>query len=139
MDTLTKIPLKVTIQWPPRELNPNTHCHWRVKAKTGKNYKRDVFYLCKLAGFTKLDNYEKLHVWLDFFPPSNHKIDQDNALASCKHMLDGIAEALGVDDSKFVLHPFFHEEIGGKVVVQITTYLADSDIDILERGDKNDD
>jgi len=111
--------MQVIVPYPPRELNPNSHCHWRVKAKVGKNYKRDVFYLCRLVGFTALEKCEKLHVWLDFFPPNKHDRDQDNALASCKHMLDGIAEALKIDDQHFVLHPFFHDEIGGKVVVNI--------------------
>jgi crossover junction endodeoxyribonuclease RusA len=114
------MPTSVTLPWPPPELSPNGRCHWRVKAKAGKKYKSDVFYLCKAAGLEMPDEAQKLHVWLDFFPPDKRCRDEDNAYHSAKFLLDGLAEALGINDKHFVLHPFFHhDEIGGKIVVNV--------------------
>lgn len=36
-----------------------------------------------------------------FVPPSGHRRDLDNCLAAAKPALDGVALALGVDDSRF--------------------------------------
>lgn len=40
---------------------------------------------------------------MDFLPPDRRRRDMDNLLASCKGLLDGIADALGVDDSRFAI------------------------------------
>ena len=40
---------------------------------------------------------------IEFAPPSRRRIDLDNCIASCKAYFDGIADALGVDDSTFRL------------------------------------
>jgi len=113
----------VEIPWPPSFLSPNSRCHWRTKASVGKKYKRDCFYLCKEAGFTKLELPvgEKVHVFMDYYQPSRHENDQDNMQASAKFLLDAIAEALGINDNRFVLHPFFTDALGGKIVVRIAT------------------
>lgn len=38
---------------------------------------------------------------IEFLPPDRRRRDADNLLASCKGLLDGIADALAIDDSKF--------------------------------------
>lgn len=64
----------------------------------------------------------RLHLWIDFYPPDKRRRDDDGLLASFKPHRDGIADALHIDDSRFVSHPFLHDETfpGGRVVVQIT-------------------
>jgi crossover junction endodeoxyribonuclease RusA len=44
-----------------------------------------------------------LRVSLDFRPPDRRRRDLDNLLASMKAGLDGLADALGVDDSRWRL------------------------------------
>ncbi len=39
---------------------------------------------------------------IEFFPPDKRRRDDDNMLASFKAGRDGVADALGVDDNKFV-------------------------------------
>lgn len=36
-----------------------------------------------------------------FIPPDNRPRDIDNLLASCKELIDGIAQGLGVNDKQF--------------------------------------
>jgi len=60
-------------------------------------------------------------VVLTFSPPDKRRYDDDNLIARCKAYLDGIADALGVDDSRFRLgKPVRAESIkGGNVRVEI--------------------
>jgi crossover junction endodeoxyribonuclease RusA len=36
-----------------------------------------------------------------FLPPDNHRRDLDNMIASFKAGLDGLSDAIGIDDSEF--------------------------------------
>jgi hypothetical protein len=42
-------------------------------------------------------------------------------LSRCKAYLDGIADALNVNDNRFICHPFIKNELGGKVIIRITS------------------
>jgi crossover junction endodeoxyribonuclease RusA len=44
-----------------------------------------------------------LRVTLKIYPPDKRRRDWDNIVASLKSGLDGIADALGIDDSRFRL------------------------------------
>ena len=63
---------------------------------------------------------ERIRVRLTFKPPNNNKHDIDGCLSANKHALDGVADALQVDDSRFELELHKGEKIkGGMVVVEI--------------------
>ena len=111
---------KVTLPWPPRELSPNARVHWRKKSPITKAYKHACWALCKEAGMIAPASEGRLHLWLDFFPPDRRHRDDDNMIASFKAGRDGLALALGIDDKRFVCHPFVSEQIGGMVKVKIT-------------------
>lgn len=112
---------KITLPWPPKQLSPNARVHWAQKARAAKKYKKDCFILTKQAE-VELPKTDKLHLFVDFYQPDNRKRDQDNIEASMKAGYDGIADALGVNDSRFVIHPFVRDEIikGGMVIITIT-------------------
>ena len=64
----------------------------------------------------------KIGVQLTFYPPDHRQRDEDNQLAAMKSALDGVADALGINDKKFhILEPIFKKEAtkGGKVVVTL--------------------
>lgn len=44
----------------------------------------------------------KMVLSIEFCPPDKRRRDDDNMLASFKSGRDGVADALGVDDNKFV-------------------------------------
>lgn len=114
----------VTLPWPPKELSPNARTHWRAKAPITKAYKNACWALCKEAGLL-IKPYSteggRLHLWLDFYPPDRRARDDDNMVASFKAGRDGIALALGIDDARFVCHPFVSDQIGGYIKARITT------------------
>jgi crossover junction endodeoxyribonuclease RusA len=110
--------MQVTLPYPPRELSPNSRCHWRVKARVGKDYKRTVFYLCREANLS-VEGNEKVHLALHFYPPDNRRRDLDNCVSSLKWGLDALAEALKINDERFVIHPALFIRTGGEVVVKI--------------------
>lgn len=64
----------------------------------------------------------RLHLWMDFYAPDRRRRDDDGLLASMKAARDGIADALAIDDARFVSHPMIRDEVcrGGKVVVRLT-------------------
>jgi crossover junction endodeoxyribonuclease RusA len=112
---------EVILNWPPKQLSPNGRYCWQVKAKVGKKYKHEVYYLCKASGLVNPGG-EKVHLSVNFYPPSRHIFDQDNCIASVKLALDSIAEYLCMNDCDFILSWFYHgynADFKGKVVVKI--------------------
>src|SRR3546814_1588637 len=58
---------------------------------------------------------------IEFYPPDARRRDLDNMLASVKHAIDGIAEAIGVDDSRFSYSIARRAPIkGGRVSIVVT-------------------
>ena len=95
----------IVLPWPPKELSPNARVHRMVKAKRTKAYREACYWITKEA-VGKLANYEpdsksKWHLSILFVPPNRQRRDLDNMFASIKGGLDGLADALGIDDSWF--------------------------------------
>ena len=112
--------VKILLPWPPRELWPNSRVHWRRKAEAVKMYRNLAHWSAVAlsgAGPTPPANA----VTLTFNPPDRIKRDMDNMLAAMKAGLDGIAGALGVDDSKWSIIIRKGDVVkGGQVVVEVT-------------------
>lgn len=131
--------LEITLPWPPRALNPNSRGHWSKKAKAAEMYR----YSCKIISLETIQaqKYDakalhalvvgghELHVSLDYYPPNRRARDDDNIIAAFKSGRDGLADALGIDDCNFRIHPFLHrDEVvnGGEVRVGITLKRAEA-------------
>jgi crossover junction endodeoxyribonuclease RusA len=111
---------EITLPWPPKDLSPNSRVHWARKSKAAKTYRALCNIITKQSG-AKVDWDGVIHVWMDFYPPDKRRRDDDNMIGSFKSGRDGMAEALGVDDKRFRIHPWVKDEIGGKVVVSLTS------------------
>jgi crossover junction endodeoxyribonuclease RusA len=112
---------RITLPWPPKILSPNARVHWAQKSKAAKAYRAVCWALCKEAGLVAAVTTGRLHLWLDFYAPDKRRRDDDNMIASFKAGRDGIADALGVDDHRFICHTFVRDEIGGMVKFVVTT------------------
>lgn len=112
--------MEITLPWPPAILNPNKRVHWSVKAKAAKAYRKACYALCLEAGLRSIPWEGDIHLWADFYPPDRRHRDDDNAFSSFKNGRDGMADALGVNDRRFRIHPYMKEEIGGMVKIRIT-------------------
>lgn len=110
--------VRLTLPWPPKELSPNARQHWSTLAKAKKEYRAACAWTAREQGARRIEA-EKLHLALVFYPPSRRAFDLDNALARMKSGLDGLADVLGVDDSRWSLEIRRAEEIGGYVKVQV--------------------
>ena len=112
----------VTLPWPPRDLSPNARVHWSRKSRAAKKFRAACFYLAKLDRLA-VDWEGDIIVSVTFRPPAGsngRRHDQDNCVASCKSGLDGLADALKVNDKRFRLVPAMGEPVkGGQVYVSI--------------------
>ena len=111
------------LPWPDRVLHPNARVHWAKRSKATKAARAGAHLLALEAGWHRIAWPEgRLHLWFDFYPPDRRRRDDDGLLASMKAARDGIADALGIDDTRFVSHPRLRDEVrpGGEVHVRIT-------------------
>lgn len=110
----------VTLPWPPSALSPNARGHWGIKARHAKKYRRDARILCLAQGLRAL-SAEALSLRITFNPPDRRARDIDNMIASAKAGLDGLADATGVDDSRWSITTRKGEPVkGGAVVIEVT-------------------
>lgn len=97
--------IEIKLPWPPTVLSPNTRSHWTEIATAKKKYRAD----CQLSTRAQLEvkcnsvlPYSgDLDLVLEFHPPSARKYDRDNLLARLKAGLDGMCDALSIDDARF--------------------------------------
>ena len=110
----------ITLPWPPSTLSPNARGHWSIKSRHAKRYRRDSRVLCMAQGLRQM-TAETLSLRITFNPPDRRARDLDNMLASTKSGLDGIADATGVDDSRWTLSLTKGEPVkGGAVVIEVS-------------------
>lgn len=116
---------ELILPWPDRALHPNGRVHWSRRAKQAKWAKSHGFVTAHNAGWRGYLPEGPIHVWIDGYPPDKRRRDADGLLSSLKASLDGIADAMGVDDRRFVPHPRIWDEVrkGGEVRVRITSEL----------------
>lgn len=110
---------EVTFGWPPRECSPNWRGHWSKRAKAAKQYKHSCFVLAKEAKLA-VDWEGPVYLWIKFNPPSRRTHDIDNCIAQIKNGIDGLALALGVNDSRFKIAPWISDHVAGSVVVRLS-------------------
>lgn len=114
---------EVELPWPSPTLSPNARPHWALLAKTKKAYRARCWVLGLQAGLGHVADLKAapaaVLVHLDFYPPDRRARDWDNLVASMKSGLDGLADAMGVDDSRWRLSFELCDETatGGRVVV----------------------
>lgn len=111
------------LPWPPKVLSPNARAHWATKSKAAKAYRSACFLLCVQAGLVVPADRALLS--LEFIPPDRRRRDDDNCVAAFKSGRDGVAQALGIDDSRFVTQLQISNETikGGAVRVRISDYV----------------
>lgn len=100
--------LHIVLAWPDSVLSPNARCHWAVKRKAVRAARRTAAFetILKRNG-RRAAPVGPISYRCSFFPPDRRARDEDNLLASMKASLDGIAEALRVNDKCFhILEPF---------------------------------
>lgn len=117
--------MRIELPWPDPRLNPNRSkgAHWTVTSKLRAQQKAAAralsLHAIRTTGYTPPSG--ALALTLTFVQPDKRARDRDNLLAASKGLLDGLSQALGVDDQHF--DPVtIRREYGakpGKVVVEV--------------------
>lgn len=97
-------PWRVDLPWPHPSLSPNAHVGWRTKHRHRHSYRHTCSWSCVDQKIRKIEA-ESIKATIIFSPPDARRRDVDNMLASIKAAIDAVAEAIGVDDSKWSIEP----------------------------------
>lgn len=92
------------LPWPHKNLSPNARVHWRRRAELVAKAREDAYWRALEVPAVErkpLSDAQALKLTLIFFNPTGRvRTDQDNSLAACKSLLDGIFLAIKTDDSR---------------------------------------
>jgi hypothetical protein len=93
----------ISLPFPHASLFPNRRAgkHWGATHAEKVTAREDAFYAAKQAQGGFVDDGKPIPVSIVFCAPDNRRRDLDGCLSAMKPALDGIAAALGVDDSRF--------------------------------------
>ena len=122
--------LHIRLDWPDMSLMPNRKNgrHWSGVHVKKTKAKRDAHFLTVVALATHtLIPAERLALRITFASPDKRRRDVDNLLACIKPQLDGVAQALGVDDSLFrpiTLDDTHDPQRRGYIDIEISAYEA---------------
>lgn len=99
----------VVLPLPDKRLSPNARVHYHTLATAKRKAKADALIATMAAvnGGMREERHRRagtgpIAVGIFYYPPTRRNRDFDNALSSLKASLDGIAEALAVNDSRFL-------------------------------------
>ncbi len=95
----------ITLPLPSSKLSPNARLHWAVKSREVRKHRT----LANATAWKELGVKSGLRFAsyvLCFYWPDKRKRDADGAGSRCKAYLDGIADAIGQDDSEWQLTEF---------------------------------
>jgi crossover junction endodeoxyribonuclease RusA len=113
--------MMIELPWPSSELSQNARTHHAVKARAVKKARNDAFWLAKACNDGSVQCADSLKVTFEFCPPDYRKRDLDNCFGALKAARDGIADAIGVDDSKWHKITILRGPVekGGRVIVTL--------------------
>lgn len=116
--------MKVVLPWPPKELSSNYsngHRVRRIKAHAAKKgYRQNAHWMALVAGIKSAMPQATLR--FTYHPPDRRRRDVANLAFPMKAAIDGIADAMGCDDSGFrpVFPPEFAEVVkDGRIVIEV--------------------
>lgn len=113
-------PITIRMPWPPRALSSNgAHGHWAKRAAATKRYRADAHWLAAAAG---VGSDPEAVLTFKYLPPDHRRRDLHNMPAMLKACVDGIADAMKVDDNRFRCRfpdAFGDPVPGGAILVQI--------------------
>jgi len=96
--------IEVHLSWPDSSLFPNRKGgqHWATYQRAKVSARLEGFMAAKQAmGCKPVRLNNRTPVSITFHAPDRRRRDADGMYGAIKHHIDGIAQALGVDDSIF--------------------------------------
>jgi len=89
---------RIKLPIPHADLSPNARVHWGKKSRQVKSHRSSAFWIAKseIKKGVKFKSYR-----FEFTFKDKIRRDRDNFSARCKSYLDGIADAVGQNDSEW--------------------------------------
>lgn len=108
----------IVLPFPPSSLSGHNTGHWRGKSSIVQKHRQWAHFATLDEAFAAPEDGD-IHVHVKFVPP-DRRGDRVNFPNRMKPYFDGIADALGVNDSRFVPHFTFGDpEKPGRVEVRL--------------------
>lgn len=119
--------MKIELPWPDARLNPNRSKgrHWGATSDLRGRARKEAWALAHQANQDgpRFEVGVDVPVRITFIQPDRRYRDRDNLLAALKPSLDGVADALGINDAQFepiTLSRAFSAKSGvGLVIVEV--------------------
>lgn len=109
----------IYLPWPPASLSGHAKGHWRTKAEITRKHRNWARLATLDAKVRGVPDQGDIPIRIRFEPP-NRRGDRTNFANRMKPGLDGIAQALGVNDARFLpTYEFADPKPPGRVVVTI--------------------
>lgn len=102
----------ITLPWPPSALSGHAKGHWHGKSAKTKSVRKEAARITGELPAPKLPDKGDIPVTVIFYPP-NRRGDRVNFPIRIKPFWDGIADALGVNDARFI-PTFIYAQPGGE-------------------------
>lgn len=111
----------IQLPWPPTQLSPNARLHWAIVYRTKAKYRDHCWAISREQLEARLEVDTRYSLELRFVPPDRRSYDRDNLIARMKAGLDGLADALMIDDKQFaeLTASVSADSVGGFVEVRI--------------------
>ena len=109
------------LPWPARPLWANDRSHWRKRSAAVKKARHDAWIVAIAAGL-KPNSIARPLLRFAFHPPDRRSRDMGSLPHTQKAAVDGIQDALAMDDKHFLIvwpMQFSEPFKGGKVVIEI--------------------
>ena len=108
----------ITLGWPPASLGSNSRAHPMRRHRDAQRVRLHAKLLSLPLRSCAIPDGD-IHLTVEFRPPSNRG-DRANFPHLAKHVLDGVADALGVNDRRFVPTWVYGEPVrGGAVIITL--------------------
>lgn len=110
----------IELPWPPASLSGHNTGHWRSKSSIVAKH-REWAKNATLAAMPVIPETGDIRLAITFYPP-DRRGDRINYPNRMKPLLDGIADALKVNDSRFLPSYHFAEPVKNpRIIVSVMT------------------
>lgn len=103
--------MHVRLPWPPSSLSGHAKGHWRSKASVTAKHRAWAKAATLAEGALEFQGTGDIRVIVTFYPP-DRRGDRTNYPNRLKPYFDGIADALKVNDRRFLPSYHFAEPVG---------------------------
>ncbi len=111
--------MAIELPWPNAGLSANARIHHMARHKLTRSHRVAAGWAIKTAPPIMLPAIGDIPLRITFNPPSR-RIDRQNMPHLVKAYVDGIADALGINDKRFAPEYVYGDPVrGGRVTVQI--------------------